>query len=370
MRSLSSLARSHGFLGSLLFVFPLLFLLILTGCSSDDVQVELTGRIDQSFAAGTKVCLDISGNGQCDADEPSAQTNSDGTYKITIPVESLDKFPLIVESATSSDNAQEKTVKLSAPAGKYAFVSPVSTAVQDKVYQGNSLAEAEAAVRSRYSLPDDVDLYADYQESSVDSGSAQALIRALEEVAADYGIDYVDEEGSAEVVADGQQVVGRRVGKQATVSSLEAGNAIADNTADFSSVTAGSVGVAAVASSDDADGEVQAQTTDEHVLVVSADEMNSAEAVAEKVVATAAACMAKLVHAGGLFDSIVPPAPAAGEPVTITFGLNNVSEPACDANGYKLAFHSVMPASPECLSGNYTGSNPTFSIAAGATGQV
>jgi RHS repeat-associated protein len=82
----------------------------------------------------------------------------------------------------------------------------------------------------------------------------------------------------------------------------------------------------------------------------------------------ASACMAKLVHAGGLFDSMVPPAPAAGEPVTITFGLNNVS--GCDANGYKLAFHSVMPASPECLSGNYNGSNSTFSIPIDATGQV
>jgi hypothetical protein len=29
-----------------------------------------------------------------------------------------------------------------------------------------------------------------------------------------------------------------------------------------------------------------------------------------------------------------------------------------------------MPATPECLSGNYSGSNPSFSLAAGATGQV
>ncbi|MCI5143612.1 MAG: hypothetical protein D3909_18185, partial [Candidatus Electrothrix sp. ATG1] len=97
-----SVVRSLGSTCSSLFLSPLLFLLILTGCSSDDVQIELTGKIDQSFSAGTKACLDISGNGQCDADEPFALTNSDGTYKITIPVESLDKFPLIVESATSS----------------------------------------------------------------------------------------------------------------------------------------------------------------------------------------------------------------------------------------------------------------------------
>ncbi|XCN73322.1 MAG: RHS repeat-associated core domain-containing protein [Candidatus Electrothrix aestuarii] len=77
--------------------------------------------------------------------------------------------------------------------------------------------------------------------------------------------------------------------------------------------------------------------------------------------------MAKLVHNGAL-DSMVPAAPVAGESVTITFGLNNVSE--CDANGYRLAFHSVLPATPECLSGNYNGSNSAFSTPVGATGQV
>ncbi len=79
----------------------------------------------------------------------------------------------------------------------------------------------------------------------------------------------------------------------------------------------------------------------------------------------AAGCMMKLVHAG---DSMTPPAPAAGEPATITFQLRNDSVPPCDAVGHRLAFHSVLPATPECLSGNYSGSNPTFSISAGMIG--
>jgi RHS repeat-associated protein len=76
-----------------------------------------------------------------------------------------------------------------------------------------------------------------------------------------------------------------------------------------------------------------------------------------------AGCTTKLVHAG---ESMTPPAPAAGEPATITFQLYNDS--GCDAVNHRLSFHSVMPATPECLSGNYSGSNPTFSISAGATG--
>uniref|UniRef100_UPI0040579CE9 hypothetical protein n=1 Tax=Candidatus Electrothrix sp. TaxID=2170559 RepID=UPI0040579CE9 len=78
------------------------------------------------------------------------------------------------------------------------------------------------------------------------------------------------------------------------------------------------------------------------------------------------ACMPTIKH---MADTMVPPNPAVGTSATITFTVRNTS-PSCDANGYKLAFHSVLPATPECLSGNYSGSNPTFSLAAGATGQV
>ena len=205
MFSLSSPVRSLGFSLFSLFIFPLLFLLVFTGCSGDDVKIELTGQIDHNFSAGTKACLDISGNGKCDADEPFALTNSDGTYKVTIPVESLDKFPLIVESAIPSDNSQGKTIKLSAPAGKHQFVSPVSTAVQSRVYLGNSLAEAEADVRARYSLPDDVDLYVDYQGGSLEPEPVHAL---LEAVASDYGFDVAGNIETAEVAADAQRVAG------------------------------------------------------------------------------------------------------------------------------------------------------------------
>ena len=217
MHSLSSLVRSHGSSFSSLFVFPLFLLLILAGCSGDDVQIELTGKIDQNFSAGTKACLDSSGNGRRDADEPAALTKSDGTYTLTVPAASLDKFPLIVESALPSGTSQ-KTVKLSAPAGKYTFVSPISTAVQNEVEQGNSVAEAETAVRTRYSLPDDVDLYADYQESPVDSEKAQVLVKVAEEVVRDYGIEV--EEGAAAEDTD-ETTASQRVVRYSTAAAAK-----------------------------------------------------------------------------------------------------------------------------------------------------
>ena len=69
----------------------------ITGCSDDNVKVALTGQIDRSLPAGMTVCLDTSGNGKCDTDEPSARTNADGTYSVIIPAKSLGQFPLVVE---------------------------------------------------------------------------------------------------------------------------------------------------------------------------------------------------------------------------------------------------------------------------------
>ncbi|MCI5210526.1 MAG: hypothetical protein D3910_17445, partial [Candidatus Electrothrix sp. ATG2] len=79
----------------------------------------------------------------------------------------------------------------------------------------------------------------------------------------------------------------------------------------------------------------------------------------------AGACMPTIKHVA---DSMSPPNPVGGSSATVTYTVYNESQ--CNANGYTLAFHSVLPATPECLSGNYSGSNPTFNLAAGATGQV
>ena len=292
MFSLSSPVRSLGFSLFSLFIFPLLFLLVFTGCSGDDVKIELTGQIDHNFSAGTKACLDISGNGKCDTDEPFALTNSDGTYKVTIPVESLDKFPLIVESAIPSDNSQGKTIKLSAPAGKHAFVSPVSTAVQNRVYEGSSLAEAEADVRARYSLPDDVDLYTDYQGGSLEPEPVHAL---LEAVASDYGFDVAGNMETAEVAADAQRIGGRRVSGARAASSSDNWVAVevagSPSVAAVSAVDSGSVipglVVAVTAASGDA-GVVQSQEAETSAVLASAEDkvFSVAAAASEAAVET------------------------------------------------------------------------------------
>ncbi len=253
-----------------LFLPLLIISCALSGCSEDSIKVELIGQIDRSLPAGMMVCLDISGNGKCDSDEPSARTNADGTYSVTIPAESLGQFPLVVEP---TQKAKPPVIALSAPAGKHEFVSPVSTAVQSRVYLGNSLAEAEADVRVRYALPKDVDLYADYQGGSLEPEPVHAL---LEAVASDYGFDVAGNTETAEVAADAQRVAGRRVSGARAASSSD--NWVAVEVAGSPSFAAASVvesgsGIAdstVVAESGDAEDSALLASAEDKVFSVAA----------------------------------------------------------------------------------------------------
>jgi hypothetical protein len=232
----------------------LLVLFCLVACSGDDVKVELTGQVDRNFSAGMTICLDSSGNGVCDPDEPSALVNADGSYTVTVPAESLGNFPLLVESV---NKAKGKSITLSAPADNSRFISPISTAVQNRVFQGSSLAEAEANIRRQYTLPADIDIYADYQDGSLEPETVRVLSEMVEGIAADYGIAIAETEEPAEVAEDSQRVAVRR-GSGASravsadsVAEEEAGSIVADigtTSSDMDSgfVTPGSV-VAATA---------------------------------------------------------------------------------------------------------------------------
>ncbi|MCW5203714.1 hypothetical protein VU12_12350, partial [Desulfobulbus sp. US4] len=346
-----------------LFLPLLIISCALSGCSEDNIKVELIGQIDRSFPAGMTVCLDISGNGKCDADEPSARTNADGTYSVTIPAESLGQFPLVVEPI---QKAKPPVIALSAPAGKHKFVSPVSTAVQSRVYLGNSLAEAEADVRSRYSLPEDVDLYTDYQGSSLEPEPVHAL---LEAVASDYGFDVAGNMETAEVAADAQRIGGRRVSGARAASSTNNGlveevadsspSAAAVSAVDSGSVTPRSAAVAATAASGDV-GVVQSQEAEASTVLASAEDKISFVAAAAS---EAASCTPKIVHKR---DVNIPSFIEAGTAVTFRWEVYNDS--SCDAVDLRLAFRSANPASSTADFGG--DNNPSFSLKSGDPGEA
>uniref|UniRef100_UPI0040573D10 RHS repeat-associated core domain-containing protein n=1 Tax=Candidatus Electrothrix sp. TaxID=2170559 RepID=UPI0040573D10 len=309
-------------------------------------MIELTGRIDQSLSAGAKACLDISGNGQCDPDEPSAQIRSDGTYTISIPVESFGEFPIVVESVSPSDSSQQKTVKLSAPAGKHEFVSPVSTAVQSRVYEGSSLPDAEADVRSSYSLPESIDLYTDYQQDAVNPETVRALIEAVDEIGEDLGIEVVEQADPAEEVA-----ASRRVGVRRASDASSAGT---------SDSVSSSVTTIAVTNNNDAE-EVQGQSAGERGVVAASEELSSIPDV-NMTVSSDEPCP-KIVWRE---DVNIPTSVPAGTSVTFSWKVKNVSD--CDMVNHHLGFDGSVPAVSSSSDADFGGENhPSFTINSGDT---
>jgi hypothetical protein len=105
------------------------------------------------------VCLDINTNGACDSSEPSTTTTDSGKYHLSdLTAGDENKYPVLVlvpATAVDSDNPTGTVGKpyfLSPPAGR-AFVSPLTTLVQQKVAAGATVDSAEAPSRTSSASP-------------------------------------------------------------------------------------------------------------------------------------------------------------------------------------------------------------------------
>ncbi len=172
--------------------------LLLAGCggSSDSVSVSgaggdaggdtgsdagsesgVSGLVADGYLVGATVCLDINENKVCDPDEPSATTVAGGEYEIDLPDGvDPDQYTVLVEvgeNTIDEDTGQPvgKNYVLTAPAGKPAFVSPLTTMVQSRIESnpGMSSDEAEGLVKS--DLGTEADLFENFIEAKADDSN-------------------------------------------------------------------------------------------------------------------------------------------------------------------------------------------------------
>jgi len=113
--------------------------------SSDDNNVN--GIVTDGPIYKAKVCVDYNFNEQCDADEPSVETDINGRYSLK-NIDLTKKAPLIVEPQASTIDTvtgEKFTKKLSAPLeGDVVNVNPITTLVGAKMYilkQENNLTD-------------------------------------------------------------------------------------------------------------------------------------------------------------------------------------------------------------------------------------
>ncbi|BCA78754.1 lipocalin family protein [Desulfuromonas sp. AOP6] len=149
--------------------------LALGGCgggggSSSETTSTVSGVVADGYLVGATVFLDKNGNMKLDEGEPTAKTLEGGKY--TLEGTDLDKHPIIVlvTAGTIDEDSPTTPIEnpyvLAAPAGKPAFISPVTTLVQSAIMKGQTLANAEASVQAAIGKDSATALYADYIEGA------------------------------------------------------------------------------------------------------------------------------------------------------------------------------------------------------------
>jgi 2',3'-cyclic-nucleotide 2'-phosphodiesterase (5'-nucleotidase family) len=111
--------------------------------SSTASRPTAAGTVIDGYISGATVFIDVNGNGQLDAGEPSTTTDAQGNFSLPADVTGT----LIAFGGTDVSTGLEFKGALKAPAGA-TVVTPLTTLVSDLVTAGASLAEAKTAVFS------------------------------------------------------------------------------------------------------------------------------------------------------------------------------------------------------------------------------
>ncbi|WP_261887406.1 hypothetical protein [Vibrio aerogenes] len=279
---------------------------LLVGCGSDDNK----GNTDSSgidniykvtaidgYLNGARVWLDVNGNYQFDADEPSAITGNNGQAEINVNgVEHPENYSLMVQSikgqTVDEDLGQAVAVDyvLSAPAGT-PYISPLTTVVQLNLAAGksNSTEEAVNTLASNLGI-DPAQILSDYIQqadnksafaarSLVSTGSMPESTEALQTILS-------DSEKTDEFLNNAEEMstaIKNEIAKHADDSELDA---IVMNTSGQADVDSDGNGIAdsddAVNdSSDSSDSATQDQDTDQSGTTDSEDTSDNSDSTSQ-----------------------------------------------------------------------------------------
>jgi DNA-binding beta-propeller fold protein YncE len=120
----------------------------------------LSGLALDGYLRRAKVCLDVNGNGRCDAGEPSTETAEDGSFSLNAPEAQASSAAVLVEvipGTTIDTDSNDSTpvtqaFTLTAPIGSSTVISPLTTLVAARMADGAGLDLARIAVSSLLGL--------------------------------------------------------------------------------------------------------------------------------------------------------------------------------------------------------------------------
>ena len=144
----------------------------------------LLGIVADGYLVNATVCLDLNLSKTCDSGEPSATSTSGGNYSLDATQAQIGSSPVVAEiiAGTTVDEDSpsapvSKAYTLTAPAGKGAFVSPLTTMVQAQVETtGKTVEQVENDILvSMGQDPTLVSLFDDYVAKKTDPANPTAV---------------------------------------------------------------------------------------------------------------------------------------------------------------------------------------------------
>jgi hypothetical protein len=144
--------------------------------TTNKAGTAISGKVADGYLVGATVFLDKNVNYQLDADEPSAITDDNGAYSLTVDPADVGKYPVVVlvtQGVTIDKDTNLPVASsyiLSMPKESVTgtvnsnFISPVSSLVREMMESGlyTRVPDAKAALRTRLGLPAGSDIMSDY----------------------------------------------------------------------------------------------------------------------------------------------------------------------------------------------------------------
>lgn len=129
---------------------------------------SFSGVAVDGYLHNARAFLDLNNNGIYDAGEPTAMTNSSGSFTLDATQTQIDTYPVFVVAIAGTTVDQDSPnapmtsgMTLMSPPGNHSVVSPLTTQVVAKMATGLSLADAKTAVQTDLGLTG-IDLMKDF----------------------------------------------------------------------------------------------------------------------------------------------------------------------------------------------------------------
>ncbi|GFO68676.1 lipoprotein [Geomonas limicola] len=166
-----------------------------TGTPAGSSLAAVSGKVADGYLVNATVFMDKNGNYQPDAGEPTATTDANGNYTLTVDPADVGQYPIVamaVQGVTIDKDTNQVVANsyvLSMPANAVSgtvssnFISPMSTEVHELMATGKyNMQQAMDLMSAQLGLPAGTNMLADYMANS-GSTTGQTMHTAAQNMA-------------------------------------------------------------------------------------------------------------------------------------------------------------------------------------------